>query len=66
MMWQPIETAPKDRENVLCYEPSVGVFIGSADDDRGAAHWTVDWDDQFTKMNPTHWMPLPQPPEQQP
>jgi len=69
--WQPIETAPKDGRDFLAVDSweddgeiinlwLVGYFhkganrfhYGSADED----HFVVD-------HTPTHWMPLPEPPQ---
>ncbi len=67
--WQPIETAPRDGTRILGYSPSKdatvcetwwvedylqdewGVYIGG---------WDDDWD---LNRKPTHWMPLPEPPQ---
>lgn len=58
--WQLIETAPKDGSTMLLwsakarYKPVVGKWVESWkswQSQPGA--WTV---------NPTHWMPLPEPP----
>ena len=63
--WQPIETAPKDGARVLLCASGGAVWMGHWIG-RSGAHvingWTrfncvdIDW-------NPTHWMPLPSPPE---
>jgi len=61
-MWQPIETAPKDGSSILLWN---GDFVAS-----GAWEpWPVDGhimhratDHDWTCDDPTHWMPLPDPP----
>ena len=68
MEWQPIETAPKDGTRVLLIDA----------DDAGTVCWGEwsDWDEvpecrdigdigcngQYD-YQPTHWMPLPSPPQ---
>lgn len=68
MMWQPIETAPKDGRMVLLY-PS-GCWC--EEDDRGeVGYWCQDFGGEWISMGPqaqdfsghTHWMPLPEPPK---
>lgn len=67
MKWQPIETAPKDGAEILV------CVIYDVDGEQHSARW-VDafyggrwiW---FPKIisapfEPTHWMPLPEPPEE--
>jgi hypothetical protein len=67
--WRPIETAPKDGSAVLVYFPDIGVcevlwstqvfedgFWSVSDnkfEDRPLRGWSTE---------PTHWMPLPDPP----
>lgn len=61
--WQPIETAPRDGSRVLLAtdgDVTSGQFISGewcladwARDEQGASFWLGD---------PTHWMPLPDPP----
>jgi hypothetical protein len=70
MKWQPIETAPKDETSVLLY----GFWEGelNARDDQPEvwkAHfaydkWWVEGGEYYSQcvINPTHWMPLPEPP----
>ena len=61
MSWQPIETAPKDGTEVLLCEPLSGgyhfIVVG--------AFWRqLDWiTGGGRQVDPTHWMPLPAPPE---
>ena len=58
--WQPIETAPKDGTVIQLFDPdhfkeSSGQFMGNYDEGWYSEHY--DW-----ILNPTHWMPLPEPP----
>ena len=58
--WQPIETAPKDATCVLLYDgdgtdPTVCFW-------HAIQGWTVRWDHEPFEA-PTHWQPLPSPPE---
>lgn len=71
--WQPIRTAPRDGESILLWSPywsdTFGVSIGQFDQFAADAHghdcWlgsefdTATWD---ASEQPTHWMPLPEPP----
>jgi hypothetical protein len=59
--WQPIETAPKDGTHVIIFDPSdsrprEAVF------DTCYGQW-VDPIEAYDEYSPTHWMPLPAPPE---
>ncbi len=73
--WQPIETAPKDGQHVLLAitedgPPGLG-YVSEGyyeeDGDRGwysaNTHWTDSYDGS---LFPSHWMPLPKPPEAAP
>lgn len=53
MAWQPIETAPKDRP-ILAYLKSAGIQVI-----RWGRHG---WTNCMWQVEPTHWMPLPDPP----
>jgi hypothetical protein len=59
--WQPIETAPPFTEQpVLVYDPEEGMT--TAIHDRG---WEVYPANELPlAVEPTHWMPLPDPPEE--
>lgn len=65
--WQPIETAPKDGRMVLLYPSRCWV----EECDRGeVGYWDADfgeWGGEGPRAEdyrgPTHWMPLPQPPD---
>ena len=56
--WQPIETAPKDGTDVLVWCGGA-MFIACMD----VGRWFFDRTDHSVKPIPTHWMPLPKPPE---
>ena len=60
MKWQTIETAPKDGKDILLYDASFdkGILLGGWLD----RWWWVEGG-QIT-ANPTHWMPLPNPPKE--
>ena len=53
--WQPIETAPRDGAEILGYHQSLGVWIVS---------WDSDEEGFSPGFQPTHWMPLPEPPKE--
>ena len=60
--WQPIETAPRDGTNILSWEHKMEcmiIFWQSGD-----WHCTHDCEDLYFS-EPTHWMPLPEPPKQE-
>ncbi len=59
--WQPIETAPRGPMILYCYPKdgtqwSVGLAYYSV-----SGHWH-DSEGIFRRVQPTHWMPLPDPP----
>lgn len=56
--WQDIETAPRDGRRFLTYRPvGSGIEIG--------CFWEGYWQDDTGEVvtPPTHWMPLPTPPQ---
>lgn len=62
--WKPIETAPKDESHILV---SDGKYVEKAYFDNELEKWIEAWDgdvDFHDLIHPTHWMPLPKPPEQ--
>jgi hypothetical protein len=67
MMWQPIETAPRDGTAVLCFrlldgKPEIKTAYWRPDREAfGGEAWSY-----FPSYPPTHWMPLPEPPEKGP
>lgn len=61
--WKPIETAPKDGTRFLAFEKSDDYQHYECwwrEDFSNWSGWQDDWD---SEPNPTHWMPLPEPPE---
>ena len=78
--WQPIETAPRDGTPVLCYlhypdgtpwghlvmtyDPHVRVGNSPPGSWSDGASTLYNLDDRDNLEIPTHWMPLPAPPEQ--
>ena len=64
--WQPIETAPKDGKYILAVRNAVGhraVTVIVFDEVLGWVGRTVEDEKKMVKYQPTHWMPLPEPPE---
>jgi hypothetical protein len=69
MDWQPIETAPKDREIFLWYPARddgspAGFSQGRWCDAviNGEVKGFAWMDAAYVNHHPTHWMPLPEPP----
>ena len=63
--WQPIETAPKDYTEILCFDPSQGVGIVNFEPRAVEPFWNADVCDLMPggfAWHPTHWQPLPAPP----
>jgi hypothetical protein len=71
--WQSIETAPKDGTTILLFGENVvtvGGWVSAADQGAEpeeefliAAGW---WSFDLRDNTPTHWMPLPEPPQAAP
>ncbi len=60
--WQPISTAPKDGTEVLAFwsnSCSMGIVLHETRPNRQGRHWC---DEEGYVSDPTHWMPLPDPP----
>lgn len=61
MEWQPIETAPKDGNDMLIVTHWKDIYVG---------YWDL-MDERFMESEyvviyePTHWMPIPKPPVQE-
>jgi hypothetical protein len=68
--WLPIETAPKDGSAVLGYFPGYdGVSFARRDviamywSGWGGGIWDCASSGHHIHQSPTHWMPLPSPPD---
>ena len=62
--WLPIETAPKDVTVLLCGAKRLEMCVGMNHSRDG---WVTDTTSGWVSMYPpTHWMPLPPPPEVKP
>lgn len=61
MEWQPISTAPLG-PRILTYDPEIGQTVASAGW-RNESPEVIKWEvlNDIT-INPSHWMPLPKPP----
>ena len=75
MKWQPIETAPKDGQDVLLCRMNDGICLAMGVGSFGVCRPQYDgyqagsgkpvWRDRAQEKlfpSPTHWMPLPEPP----
>ena len=62
--WEPIETAPRDGEELLVWGMSIGRRVASAKDvpRHEPYEWPGGWD---FPTGATHWRPLPAPPASQ-
>lgn len=58
--WLPIESAPS-QGCILAFCPDDGQFVAT----RSGNSWCLDTGDVMLVMEPTHWQPLPTPPEVQ-
>jgi hypothetical protein len=63
MEWQPIETAPKDGTPILIYETTLGPVTYVCFWNSFHEYWVEAEGEQYSSFNPTHWMPLPEPPK---
>lgn len=70
--WKPIETAPKDRAEILASSPYGDLSIVRWDERAGkwvgmcegslVVETEGDWGTEYRYPFVTHWMPLPEPP----
>jgi hypothetical protein len=64
--WQPIETAPRDGHDILITNRGHGMLVRIAFWDEAfgvGGRWST-WPGRNPALyEPTHWMPLPEPPQ---
>jgi hypothetical protein len=65
--WQPIETAPHGKI-VLVYDPKwqpplTAIFYELPPGSGARWRYTLDDSDKYGRLEPTHWMPLPETPK---
>ena len=63
MKWQPIETAPKDGTWVLAYWPTMSITLYPKVAFNMGDEYGWETPDDYGQIFPTHWMPLPEPPQ---
>lgn len=61
--WQPIATAPKDGKILLIWAKREGFNLGRWHDVHKAFCHIDIWSHAFCSYGPTHWLPLPEPPD---
>lgn len=64
MNWQPIETAPKNGTKILVawinqWKTGPHIEVCETGEEGG---WFYSYDGDQPQSDPTHWMPLPEPP----
>lgn len=63
--WRSMDTAPKDGTEFLAFwSYSTGIFKYIQPMKWVDERFVISWDHD-DEINPTHWMPLPKPPEEQ-
>ena len=76
MEWQPIETAPKDGKSIIAYFPwgnfvCVAWWTSRSAGNKPGPRWILSYGRSAgvrplcgsAHQEPTHWMPLPEPPK---
>lgn len=69
MKWNLIESAPKDGEDILCYDQGTFIVCQWSDFEDDGTSWCTHafgrekgWNDyNYEIHHPSHWMPLPTP-----
>ena len=60
MQWRKIETAPKDRDILVCQKQNGIIRTARGVDEYG--NWKTGYSPMSILVGVTHWMPLPDPP----
>ena len=62
--WQPIETAPKDGTQILIWDGNVRIVAewGDVPGDLRMGWWATNKSYLDSPYEPTHWAPIPEPP----
>lgn len=60
--WRPIKTAPRDGRSILATWIKDPLHIEAVE--WSESHWSYSYDGDTPTYQPTHWMPLPEPPEE--
>lgn len=62
-IWAPISTAPEDGTGILVYDQSNEWQCEAWFDRSEGCFVFPDWARVHRSIDPTHWMPLPEPPK---
>ena len=62
--WRPIDTAPKD-EPIIVYVQSGRIWAAQVSSENGNCYM-LKLDGRPIMLRASHWMPMPEPPEQTP
>lgn len=63
--WRPIETAPKDGRRIIVFRPTSNrEYIPRVGEDYFSKRLDDVWAMSNSSHQPTHWMPLPEPPNE--
>jgi hypothetical protein len=63
MMWQPIETAPKDGTPILAWPCEGMPYVVRWEHRVSGYKWIEAGGEGYEQYEPTNWMPLPEPPK---
>lgn len=61
--WKPFITAPENGSDILVFREDAGIFIAFPYHDGDSLRWFADGGEDISGDLPTHWQPLPKPPQ---